>query len=471
MKYFLLLCLCLLSVNIHAQSCNCPAYFRDMVSKIETNYVGFNFKVTAANREEYRHFTDSLEKSAATADVPACLSAMAKWLSFFKDYHVGISINEDSTNFHKIRQAFAHTERHAMSEQEFISYLDRNRHRLDSLEGIWEDESKAYRIGIIRDEQAPDTFIGFVIDADSLFWMPGQVKLKIKKSAGNYEYIAFYSRNHQESVPPLKVSNGRLENGSFGSWYRAYPAPQIAKTTLKPGASLAPYFKVLDRKTCLIAIPRAMLEYKDEIDSMLTVNDALLKSTEHFIIDLRNNRGGSVLCFQKLLPLIYTNPMITGGSSVLATEENLKSYEDWDYPNISDSMKAIFRKEAAELRAHKGTLYNLWPDDTLRMAAVYPYPKRVSVLINEACASSTEIFLLKAKQSTKVKLYGRNTMGAVDYSDAASLTLDGGLFRLRYSTSRANRLPKDPIDYIGIRPDEVIPDNVDDWVGYVKKKN
>lgn len=471
MRYFLLLCLCLLSVNINAQPCNCPAYFKDMVNKIETNYVGFNFKVTDANRNDYRRFTDSLEKSTASADVPTCLSVMAKWLSFFKDYHVGISINEDSANFPRIRQAFAHTERIAMSEQELIRYLDKNRQQLDSLEGIWEDESKTYRVGIIRDEQSPDTFIGVVLDADSLFWMPGQIKMKIRKSAGEYAYIAFYSRNHQTSTPPLKVSNGKLENGSFGNWYRSYPAAQVVKPGTKPGEIYAPYFKVLDRKTCLIAIPRAMLEYKDDIDSMLMVNEGLLKRTEHFIIDLRNNRGGSVLCFQKLLPLLYTNPMINDGASVLATEENIKSYEDWNYPNISDSMKAVFQKDATALRAHKGTLYQLWPDDTLRFATVLPYPKRVSILVNEASASSTEIFLLQARQSTKVKLYGRNTMGAVDYSDAASLTLNGGLFQLRYSTSRSNRLPKEEIDYIGIRPDVVIPDSVEDWVGYVKKKN
>lgn len=461
--------LCALYAETTAQPCNCPEYFQDMVNKIEQNYIGFNYKVTDANRNYYRHFTDSIEQSIAEADAASCLSAMSKWLNFFKDQHVNIALNEEPANIPLIRKTFAHAERVQMTEQDLISYLNDNRHKLDSLEGIWEDEAGAYRVGIIREKDSPDIFTGFVLKADSVLWMPGQVKMKIRKSGGQYTYLAFLSRYHLASTPTLKVHKNRFQNGGYGNWYKAYPAVPAEKRTAR--ARYRPYFKVLDNNTCLIAIPSAMLEYKDDIDSMLASNDALLKRTEHFIIDVRNNRGGSVLCFEKLLPLIYTNPIITKGASVLATEDNIKGYEDWDYPNISDSMKAIFKKEAEELRAHKGGIYNLWPDDTLQYDKVFAYPRRVSVLINESCASSTEMFLLKARQSTKVTLYGKHTMGAVDYSDSGTAELAQGLFLLRYSTSRSNRLPEHPIDNIGIQPDVAIPDHLQDWVGYVKEKN
>jgi hypothetical protein len=394
---------------------------------------------------------------------------MDKWLDFFKDKHVSIALNEDSIGSDVFRKMFSATEKVSMSEQDLIAYLNNNKQQQDSLEGIWEDASNIYRIGIIREKDSHDKFVGFILKADSAFWMPGQIKMKIKKSGNKYGFGAYLSRYHLASTPPLTVNKYSFEIGPFGSWYKVHPGNGRAK----PGAevSLHPYFRVLDKQTCLLAIPSAgSFAYKNEVDSILEKNDAIVKSAEHFIIDVRDNRGGTTLCFEKLLPLIYTNPFITKGASVLASEDNVRHYDKWDYPNVSDSMKAVFQKEAKELRAHQGTLYNLWPDDTLKFNAILPYPKRVSILINEECASSTEMFLLKARQSRKVKLYGRHTMGAVDYADVATLNLTDGFFLLRYSTSRSNRLPSAPIDNIGIQPDVTIPDNVQDWVAYVRMK-
>ena len=98
------------------------------------------------------------------------------------------------------------------------------------------------------------------------------------------------------------------------------------------------------------------------------------------------------------------------------------------------------------------------------------YPKTVSVIINEYCASSTELFLLQAKQSSKVVIFGKHSAGAVDYSDAVTMKMPCELFSLRYSTSRTNRLPAEPLDNIGIRPDVAIPDNIVNWVEFVQLK-
>jgi C-terminal processing protease CtpA/Prc len=153
---------------------------------------------------------------------------------------------------------------------------------------------------------------------------------------------------------------------------------------------------------------------------------------------------------------------------VLATEENIRNlYEVTDYPNVSDSMKAVFTKEAATLRAHLGKEYQLWNNDTIRMDQVYPYPQKVSLIINKNVGSSTEMFVLKARQSKKVKLFGTHTAGVVDYSDVVPYMMPCTLFAFGVPSSRTLRMPAEVIDNIGIAPNVEILESETDWVKYV----
>jgi hypothetical protein len=455
------------TASMAQQQCDCMSNFNFMVEKIKNNYVGYADKVTAANNKEFTHFTDSCKKVAATGDQHTCLQVMRTWLRFFKDYHTSVSINSDPSNYNTIRSIFANTEKVPLSEKQFRAYLDKNAGKLDPIEGIWEEEYHSYRVGFIRDVKKPGKeFAGFILKADSIFWMPGQVKARVQKSKNSYKMVYFLNRDHASFKPSITLNAKSFNAGNFGTWYKVFPQKDSAAINF--AARGGPSFRVIDSRNCLLVLPSFHLEYKDDIDSLIAANQNIIKSTDNLIVDLRNNGGGSVLCYEKLMPFIYTNPIISEGASVLATADNVKSVYDTDYPNISDSMKAVFKKEEAELRAHLGQLYNLWPADTLRMDTVYPYPRHVSVIMNENSASSAEMFVLSARQSSKVKLYGQHSMGAVDYSDAAISDMPCNQYLLRYSTSKTNRLPKQVIDYVGIQPDVVIPDTVTDWVKYVQ---
>jgi hypothetical protein len=472
MRFILLFFLIVLSVKAMGRQCSCEDNFRHMMDKMKHNYSGFNDKVTDLNRREYERFTDSLLIQTRNADVSTCLQLMSAWMDFFKDGHVSVALIEDSANHALIRGLYRNTERVTFTQAQFRSYLSRSKQQLDPLEGIWEDESGLYLIGIIRKRgKHAGELTGFVLQADSLFWMPGQIKMKLEDKARKYRITAYYNRMHTVSVPEFKIiRDGVFYIAGYGNWYKQYPGG--GKKIIAPDASGGAYhpsLKILDDKTCLVAIPNAQLTYKGEIDSLLTRYDADIKQREHLIIDVRDNGGGSVLCFEKLLPLIYTRPIITKGASVLATEDNIKGYYAmYDFPNISDSMKDVFKKEAEVLWVHRGGMYNLWPGDTTRFDTVFPYPQKVSILINGNCASSTELFLIKARQSGKVTMYGTATLGVVDYADAATFKLPCDIYKVRFSTSRTNRLPDEKIDNIGIQPDVKISGQVPDWVEYVR---
>ena len=102
---------------------------------------------------------------------------------------------------------------------------------------------------------------------------------------------------------------------------------------------------------------------------------------------------------------------------------------------------------------------------------VYEFPKNIGIIINNRCGSTTESFLLVAKQSKKVKLFGTNTFGALDFSNLYSIKSPCKEFRLWYSLSRSLHIHDFAIDDIGVQPDyyldKTIPQNK--WVEFVNE--
>jgi len=170
------------------------------------------------------------------------------------------------------------------------------------------------------------------------------------------------------------------------------------------------------------------------------------------------------------MPYLYTKPILKEGGYVLATPENIKdSGYAKEYPETSDSIRNVFKKHLTELKAHQGEMYKLYPMDTIKFKTISKNPERVSFLVNRGTGSAAEMFLLEAKQSKKVKLYGEHSSGAVDYTEFVKVEMPCKFYTLYYPTCKSLRLPDYPLDNIGIKPDVIIPADVTDWIDFVKK--
>ena len=65
----------------------------------------------------------------------------------------------------------------------------------------------------------------------------------------------------------------------------------------------------------------------------------------------------------------------------------------------------------------KGQWMNMSDDEIDSSMKLKAYPKKIVILINKWCGSSTEELLFAARQSSKVILVGENTIGNLDYSN------------------------------------------------------
>jgi hypothetical protein len=207
-----------------------------------------------------------------------------------------------------------------------------------------------------------------------------------------------------------------------------------------------------------------------------------ITSRPNLIIDIRNNSGGQDDYYQLLASLLYTNPYLSKGVEWYSTENNIKMYEEAiKNGQIRNGEEGIQWTNSLlnEMKKNIGgfVIHPLMGSDkTASNDTIYPNPKRVGIIINEGNASSAEQFLLTAKESSKVILFGNcNTAGVLDYSNAIGENFPSNKYELTFPMTRSRRLPDHPIDNIGIPPDIYIPypssaqlfNRLDQWVYFV----
>jgi C-terminal processing protease CtpA/Prc len=121
------------------------------------------------------------------------------------------------------------------------------------------------------------------------------------------------------------------------------------------------------------------------------------------------------------------------------------------------------------MEQQKGKLVSLSGDHDMTMDSVLPYPQKVIILINKSCGSTTEEFLLMAKQSRKVVLLGESTARVLDYANVRGTDFSTMPYMLYWATSRSRRIDQGlAIDNVGIMPDKLLKDE-QNWVEEAKR--
>lgn len=244
--------------------------------------------------------------------------------------------------------------------------------------------------------------------------------------------------------------------------------------------SRKPFIERLNSNTLYLRIPSFMPTEKPLIDDLLEKHKNEILNTENLIIDIRNGTGGSDNSYQNILPFIYTNPIRIPSVEYLSTPlNNQRMYELATNTGFAlefgiqttEEEKLDLMEKYEKLNKHLGEFVNLNAEKIkiLELDTVYEFPKQVALLINENNVSTDEQFILEAKQSKKVKFFGRTTKGGLDMSNLFITYSEDEQFVLVYALSRSLRIPHMTIDDIGIMPDFFLDEEIPEyeWINYV----
>ncbi|QDF67453.1 hypothetical protein FJQ87_12805 [Shewanella sp. SNU WT4] len=244
--------------------------------------------------------------------------------------------------------------------------------------------------------------------------------------------------------------------------------PEDANTTIPVSGnnqlivSDAPQLTILSSQTLLLTLPSFAWEYQAPIEALLNDNRTTFDSHPYWILDVRSNGGGSDSSYRQLLSRVLHNQSVSHGAEFLVTRANIKAQTDICVAQADNlgCQQFIEPVVSAMNQASNGDYVLPIGRHALRYhlsQANNVAPQRVAVLIDRQCASSCEEFLLDIRQGFNVKLVGRRSYGALDYSNMRPTILPSQAFELYYATSRSTRLPYLPVDVAGIPPDIYLP--------------
>jgi hypothetical protein len=385
---------------IQAQECPCAGRFDFFSEKIRLNYSGFRDKVTASNRAAYdEHTAKFRELAAAAASDTACLRVLADWKKWFRDGHVQIWQQAVPESPEAVRARFAAWEKIAMTEEQARAYLDRPDR--DPVEGIWANDEGSYRVALTRQPTAGREFAASILKADSVFWLPGQVKFELKPLEGGAPgafRVRFFMRDHSERVDTATLDGSVLKLKSLGAWRRQYPAADASAAGPTRRRPQVYRLERLDSATLLLVLPTMNEGVRNQLDSLMEANRPLLERTPNWVIDCRNNGGGSDITYRLVTPYLYTQRLWYDRMQVYATPDNAGKYDDLSKDeNYPASVQKYGRKMARKIRRNEGAYIGKGGRVRGKSGKVLPNPQRVAVLINGQCASSCESFVQRIK--------------------------------------------------------------------------
>lgn len=482
----------LFSQDKEKTECNCKETFLWLKKTFSENDAGYQDVINLKGVDFYNFHTSKIEKQVRKVkDFSTCTKLMNEWLIFFRKGHIGIYPNLDNQNNSnliqneisddQIRLKFIDTKIIDFTEEQ-LKFQLLNKKNLDPIEGIWNFGNSYKKIGVIRDPNVDSIFNCFVIQADSVYWMPKQLKAIFTKVNDKYKCNYFLLDHSEIKTSATFYSNSEsLLNidirGNENLCQKIFP---ISTTEIQDGIYFKlryeekPYLLNISSSTNYFRIPSFSYDSKLLIDSVLKTNELLINSTPNLIIDIRYGTGGADNSFEKLIPLMYTNPIRGIGNKLLATEINSKCYEKYAemYKNGGDTASYNYCIEISKkLLENIGSYYERAIVDTIKLENITLQPKQIAIVCNKYNGSTDEEFLLTAKQSKKVKIFGVPTMGALDYSNINELISPDGKYKIWITISKSYRIPDFCIDGVGVQPDYYIDQTVPEekWINFVQK--
>jgi hypothetical protein len=429
---------------------------------MERNYVGFADKVNPQTQQAYLAYIKQSDEYAKKAtSVAEYYLAIHHYLTFFKDQHLYINTPADTADIEKIQPDY--------NKVQQLYYTSKN-----SIEGIYYTGDSVYKVALIKSKKGLRNYAGIILTSKAATWKQGQVKFELIETGVNQYLGIWYNRAHYLSFAPVRFNlrNGLGDQG----WYKHNSLPDIEEDPIPVFAEESKtntFFKLLNDSTCYLRIKTFNATNARNIDSVINANKTSLQSKPRLIIDLRGNGGGSDRSMSYLKPILYTDPVKNIGVDMLATPDNTAAWDTLIDQYRKDLPKDYLDKISKRIHQNDGTeraMVNFSADNTDTLPEVWPNPAKVAIVIDGGCGSSTEEFLLFARQSKKTIMAGEHSIGVLDYSNVVPKSFSDPSFILHYPTTRSRRIDVGlAIDNKGIQP--AIPLNFNgNWLNELMKK-
>lgn len=351
-----------------------------------------------------------------------------------------------------------------------IKYLAENKKNKDRNIGLWINDLQTDILGVISVDEKKKIYEGYILHSSDSAKV-GKLVLRFKaenKQSNLCEFINTYFQYRQFSLV-THLNKREFQIGSYSRW-RRLSNNELTKKSLVSPYSYSASIHIEKKGVVIVKIPDNSGENIQVVDSLVQTYKKEIENSRLLVVDIRNNPGGTIRVYSKLLPYIYTNE-IKRPDGYIYVSEDLLQYERKNLKKI-DSVKnseeyssQIKYIDSLNKLVGKKILYK---GKSKIYEAVNPGPIKVALLVNYGCMSAAEAMILDFKQSKKVVVFGEKTAGAIDNLNTFAMRTPSELYSMWMPTFRSIASETHAhYSRIGIEPDVYIKKKDKDWIQFL----
>lgn len=461
----------------HAEE-QCVGLFEDVRGQIETDYLGY-VQAIAPDAERLAAHRDTVARSRAEASassVDDCTLVMQRFIATLNDPHVFLLERPQLTDTEAV--AF----RAAADRRDVSTLRSRSRLRSPGVEGVW--VAPDFDVTIVPDgPRRRGNFIAIVTQSRNEAWAPGDVAARFTRNGDDWIATLYRSEDRAPLRSPAALQReGEMLHMPPATWGRRLPA--ASRANFNAASPRAPFYANLNERIALVTLPSFSPEHRQEIVDMLAAHDADIRARDVLIVDLRGNEGGSSGLGQLLAPYYYTaEQRAQTGPRTYPLGLSSPRWISY-YGLIRDSIppgedRDFFSDFIRRMEASPGALVPYFEDAALAAQlyatpapdTVHETPAHVAIIVDRHSVSAAEAFVLTARRSGRVTIFGEPTGGSIDYQ---SVSMTGaGQGRLRHllglpSSAASDELPARGFNASGV-PVDVSLTGEGDWIAAVER--
>lgn len=432
-----------------------------VIAKVEQNYAGFHLEVAPVEerRSRYEAFKEKLQRQADAADDSECLRLLREYVAWFDDGHLFV------------QEYPSHTEEELAQFRRSTPLLDTDglaaalRARVGELapiEGLW--YTPEHEIAVTA---SANGFVGVILETRAETWRSGQVLAEfVARPDGTYA-ATLRQADHSPRTFEATLCHGLLLHMPPHTWGRRFPVAEPDRDVLDPVDPRAPRLRVLE-DACVLTLPSLSPHHQPALRKLCSESREAILARDLLIIDLRGNEGGSSTVARALAPFYQADDprptTRTDRPHVLSSADSRSYYERMKSGFFTPAWLRSLRRRLGE---NPGKLVPVFEDGEEPPPFVarrrHDRPAHVAILMDGKVVSAGEAFVLDAMQHRKVRTFGSNTGGMIDYQNVLMVAVrhDRHGFILGFPLIAASeRLPEGALNRTGIPPN--VPIGTDD---------
>jgi hypothetical protein len=420
---------------------------------VEADYIGFRL---ATENEPLRgamfvQFGQELVERAQTRSPSQCYYLMRDYLERFDDPHLFLADNPHVAGAQFERTAPVDVRARALASS-----------RPGSLTGIWWDGAREIAVVAEGEQQ----FAAY----ESSF--PHSVVAVFTSAPDGFEATLRYGPNGA-TRHRARLQKDALLHMPPHTWARRRSLD--GDNVPVQAAPRAPEFTRIDDATVLLSVPSFSPEHHDALQALLARHDSEVQAASLLIVDIRGNEGGSSYVSDLLAPYYSDGrsspaPSDRRNAVVLASDRQTEHYRRLVETLPDGEYREFLQRLIDRMSAHPGKLVRYGVDERdWRLMEPPPQhgkadgPANFAILADRHVVSAGEAFLLSAKDSAKVTIFGRSTAGSIDYESVYMTEVAGPGYRIALgmpSVAASDRLPAGGFNTSGVPVDVVLdPDD------------